>query len=244
MPRSPVFLSIIFPAHNEEGRIAATLQQTIAFLNSQPYTSEILVVENGSLDRTFELASSFQNQFPALRVIHEERRGKGLAVKRGMLEAGGQYRFICDVDLSMPIAEVQRFLPPNVETDICIASREAPGARRYNEPGYRHFIGRVFNFIVRLLALPGLHDSQCGFKCFSANAASVLFPLQTVNGWTFDVEILFIARKRGFQTVELGIPWYHDPHSKVRVARDSLQMLADLLKIRWNDLHGRYAKKV
>lgn len=244
MSSPSIFLSIIFPAHNEEGRITTTLQKTIAFLEKQPYTSEIIVVENGSQDSTLEIARVFTKEFPSLKVIHEDARGKGLAVKRGMLEATGEYRFICDVDLSMPVEEVNRFLPPLLSSDITIASREAPGAIRYNEPEYRHIIGRIFNFIVRVLALPGLHDTQCGFKCFSAQAAEELFPYQTIDGWTFDVEVLYVARKLGYPIKELGIPWYHDPNSKVKVLRDSFQMLVDLLKIRLNDLRGIYAKKV
>jgi glycosyltransferase involved in cell wall biosynthesis len=244
MATPSMYLSIIFPAHNEEERIAATLEKTISFLRTQPYKSEILVIENGSQDNTFQIASSYLPDNPDLRVIHEKKRGKGLAVQRGMLEATGEYRFICDVDLSMPIEEVNRFIPPQLTTDISIASREAPGAKRYNEPGYRHFIGRVFNLIVRILALPRLQDTQCGFKCFSARAARELFPLQTITGWTFDVEILFIARKFGYSITELGIPWYHDPHSKVKVFRDSFQMLVDLLTIRLNNIRGKYAKKV
>jgi dolichyl-phosphate beta-glucosyltransferase len=244
MPPSSVFLSIIFPAHNEEGRIAATLRKTISFLEKQSYPSEILVIENGSQDKTLEIARSFLQDFPALCVIHEDQRGKGLAVKRGMLEAIGEYRFICDVDLSMPVEEVNRFLPPLLTSDITIASREAAGAKRFNEPEYRHVIGRVFNLIVRLFALHGLHDTQCGFKCFSARAAEELFPYQTIKGWTFDVEVLYVARKLGYSIKELGIPWYHDPNSKVKVFRDSFQMLVDLLKIRLNDLRGIYAKKV
>jgi glycosyltransferase involved in cell wall biosynthesis len=244
MPPSSVFLSIIFPAHNEEGRIAETLRKTISFLEKQSYPSEILVIENGSQDKTLEIARSFLQDFPALCVIHEDQRGKGLAVKRGMLEAIGEYRFICDVDLSMPVEEVNRFLPPLLTSDITIASREAAGAKRFNEPEYRHVIGRVFNLIVRLFALHGLHDTQCGFKCFSARAAEELFPYQTIKGWTFDVEVLYVARKLGYSIKELGIPWYHDPNSKVKVFRDSFQMLVDLLKIRLNDLRGIYAKKV
>ncbi len=244
MSSSTVFLSIIFPAYNEEERIKSTLDKTIKFLINQPYSSEIIVVENGSSDGTFRIASSFIDKFPKLKVLREDEKGKGLAVKRGMLEAVGQFRFICDVDLSMPIEEVNRFIPPVMESEITIASREAPGARRYNEPEYRHLIGRVFNFIVRVLAIPGYHDTQCGFKCFSAKAADELFPYQTITGWTFDVEILYAARKFGYKIIELGIPWYHDPHSKIKVFRDSIQMMLDLIKIRLNDLRGMYAKKV
>ena len=234
-------LSIILPAHNEEERLSGTLEKIDHFLQAQPYRAEVLVVENGSHDRTLELAHEAVNRFPYLRVIHEEQRGKGLAVRSGMLQASGQYRFICDVDLSMPIEEVNRFLPPHLQdAPIAIASREAPGARRYNEPEYRHIVGRAFNLLVRLFALPGLHDSQCGFKCFRADVAGDVFPCQTINGWTFDVEVLFIARRRGYRIVEIPIPWYFNPQSKVRVLRDSFVMASDLVKIRLNALRGRY----
>lgn len=227
-------------------RLPATLQTTISFLNAQSYEGEIVVVENGSSDRTLEVAQSFLSLFPGLKVIHEDQKGKGLAVKRGMAESRGAYRFVCDVDLSMPITEVNRFFPPALsakQSDVVIASREGPGAIRYNEPEYRHFIGRVFNTLVRILALPGLHDSQCGFKCFSKQFAEEVFPLQTIMGWTFDVEILFIARKRGYKITEIPIPWYHFANSKVHVLRDSLQMFLDLLTIRWNGWTGRYDQK-
>jgi glycosyltransferase involved in cell wall biosynthesis len=236
-----VFLSVIFPAHNEADRLPRALEQTITYLEGQSYLWEILVVENGSRDATFEIASSFAAHYPTVRVLREHLPGKGRAVRAGVLAARGDWRFICDVDLSMPVTEINRFLPPNVQADIVIASREGKNARRFNEPAYRHLIGRIFNLIVRILALPGLHDSQCGFKCFSAGTASQLFPLQTINGWTFDVELLYIARLRGFRVVELGIPWYHDPHSKVKVLCDSARMMLDLFKIRWNHLRGKYA---
>jgi len=232
---------VIFPAHNEAERLPRALEQTITFLKQQAYSWEVLVVENGSRDETLEIARDFASKYPAVRVLQERLAGKGRAVRAGMLAARGDWRFICDVDLSMPISEINRFLPPHVQADIVIASREGPGARRYNEPAYRHLVGRVFNLLVRVLALPGLHDSQCGFKCFSGAASEQLFPRQTITGWTFDVEILYIARLRGLRIVELGIPWYHNPHSKVKVLRDSARMLLDLMRIRWNHLRGRYA---
>jgi len=139
----------------------------MAFLQSQNYPAEVLVVENGSADHTLAIAQSFSEAHPQVCVIRSPARGKGLAVQRGMLEAKGEYRFMCDADLSMPIQEVAQFLPPAVcDYDIAIASREAPGAVRYNEPYYRHFIGRGYNLLIRWLALPGLNDTQCGFKCF------------------------------------------------------------------------------
>ena len=160
-----------------------------------------------------------------------------------MLAARGEYRFICDADLSMPIAEVNRFIPPAMDADVAIASREGPDAVRYDEPAYRHFMGRGFNMLVRLLALPGLQDTQCGFKCFRGKLADEIFPLQTINGWTFDVEVLFIARRRGYKIVEVGIPWYFNPESKIRVWRDLSRMFLDLLAIRRNAARGLYDRK-
>jgi glycosyltransferase involved in cell wall biosynthesis len=235
------FLSIVIPAHNEANRLPGTLEQVIGFLESQPYTAEIVVVENGSTDCTLEAASSYQERYPALTVLSDPRRGKGLAVQRGMLEASGEYRFFCDADLSMPVAEVNRFIPPALSgVDIAIASREAPGAVRYGEPQYRHLVGRMFNTLVRWAALPGLQDTQCGFKCFHARVVEEVFPCQTLMGWSFDVELLFMARKRGYRIVEVPIPWYFNPESKVRLWQDSLRMGADLLAIRRNDRLGRY----
>ena len=242
MSPTPPFLSIIIPAHNEEHRLAQTLEEVLAFTRSQPYTSEILIMENASTDRTLEIAQSYAAQHPNILVLHDDRPGKGLAVKSGMLAAHGDYRFICDADLSMPAAEIARFLPPALTgVDIGIASREAPGAVRYNEPFLRHLTGRVFNTLVRAIVLHGLQDTQCGFKCFTRQAAETLFPLQTMNGWTFDVEVLAIAQKMGLKIAEVPIPWYYHGDSKVRVVRDSLKMARDLFRIRARvRKHARY----
>lgn len=211
------------------------------FLDSQSYTAEVLVVENASQDQTAAIAQEYAQRYPAIRVLTEKKAGKGLAVRRGMLEAQGQYRFICDADLSMPIEEVNKFIPPQLEAfDVAIASREIPGSKRYNEPFYRHFIGRVFNFLVRTLTIPGLQDTQCGFKCFRGPVADKLFRLQTIDGWTFDVEILYIAQHYGFTIVEVPIQWYYIPGSRVRLIRDSINMLIDLFRIRRNWRQGRY----
>ncbi len=239
-----VYLSIIIPAYNEATRLPASLEKIHAFLQGQSYTAEIVVVENGSSDDTLELAQALQVKIDNLIVIHEEQRGKGWAVRRGMQVSRGQYRFICDADLSMPIEELPRFFPPlSEDMPITIASREACGAVRYDEPQYRHIIGRVFNWMVRLLLLPGLQDTQCGFKCFRADVVEKVFPLVTISGWTFDVEALFIARRLGYTIKEIPIPWYYNSHSNIRVLRDSLQMGSDLLKIRWNAITGKYHAK-
>jgi dolichyl-phosphate beta-glucosyltransferase len=235
------FLSIILPVHNEEQRLPGALEKIIPFLQDQSYTSEILVVENGSHDRTLEIAEDYAKCCPTLWVFHEEQRGKGLAVRRGMLAAHGDYRFFCDVDLSMPVTEFNQFFPPKLENvDIAIGSREAPGARRYDEPAYRHLIGRVFNTMVRWTALPGLQDTQCGFKCFRGAVADEVFRLQTLGGMSFDAEVLFIARRRGYHIIEVPVQWYFNPDSRVRLFSDSLAMAADLWTIRNNARRGLY----
>jgi len=237
------FLSLIIPARNEESRLPRALGQVFSFLAQQDYESEVLVVENGSSDHTLQAAQKFIETFPALRVFHENQAGKGSAVQRGMMEACGQYRFICDADLSMPVVELNRFVPPACNCDVAIASREAPGAIRYNEPYYRHLTGRVFNFLIRSLVLPGLQDTQCGFKCFRREVAEDVFPYQTLNGWAFDVEVLHIARSRGYTITEIPIPWYYQSDSKISVLRDSLRMFLDLLTIRRNHHRGVYERR-
>jgi dolichyl-phosphate beta-glucosyltransferase len=237
-------VSIIIPVYNEEERLPGTLREVTAFLDAQSYQSEIIVVENGSQARSLEIARQFASRVPYLRAFHEEQRGKGLAVRRGMAEALGEYCFMCDADLSMPITEVNCFLPPKMTNiDIAIASREAPGAVRYHEPQYRHITGRLFNTVVRLLALPGIQDSQCGFKCFRAPVAAEIFPSATVTGWTFDVEILYIARRRGYRIVEIPIPWYYSSNSKVSILRDMYKVTRELIQIRLNGMRGLYDKK-
>lgn len=236
-----LFLSIIIPAYNEENRLPKTLEQIFLFLNKQNYTYEVLVIENGSVDRTFEIAKEFTKQFENLIVIHEENRGKGNAVKRGMLEAKGVYCFICDADLSMPIDELPKFLPPQLsDFDIAIGSREAEGAIRFNEPPYRHLGGRAINFLIQLLILPNLNDTQCGFKCFRAETAETLFRQQTLMGWSFDFEILYLARRKKLRIKEIPIHWYFDANSKVNAVRDALVMITDIFRIHINALRGKY----
>jgi len=239
---SDIFLSIIVPAHNEEKRLAVSLEKIVTFLASETYSSELIVVENGSSDRTLEIAQDFAGKIHNYRVLQEKASGKGLAVRSGMLAAIGDFRFICDADLSMPIDEVNRFLPPGLKNfEIAIASREAKGAVRYGEPGYRHMVGRFFNWLVRLLALPGLNDTQCGFKCFTAEAAKQIFPLQRMNGWAFDVEVLYIARLKGYRIIEVPIPWYYNTGSRVHIFSDSFNMALDLLRILCNARKGLYS---
>ncbi len=237
-------LSIVIPAYNEEARLADSLTAVTAFAAAQDYAIEVIVVDNNSADNTRSIADAFVAKFPWVRVLFEPTQGKGAAVRTGMLAAEGAYRFICDADLSMPIEEVSRFLPPQAGGyDIAIASREAPGAVRYNEPHYRHLMGRVFNTIVRLLAVRGFHDTQCGFKMFTAAAARELFPLQTMNGWAFDVELLHAAQRRGLHIIEVPIHWYYGPSSRISPIRDSINMVREVLAIRANGRRGLYDRQ-
>ncbi len=236
-----IFLSIVIPAHNEENRLPRTLEQVFAFLETQDYSAEVLVVENGSSDHTLEIAHSFAERHPQLRVLQNNERGKGLAVRLGMLEARGAYRFICDADLSMPIEEVVKFIPPTLsDFEVAIGSREARGAVRYNEPAYRHWGGRGINLVIRLLILPGLQDTQCGFKCFTAEASERLFRLQTMPGWSFDIELLYLARRANMRIREIPIHWYFGDDSKVSAIRDALNMIRDIFRIHANARRGIY----
>jgi glycosyltransferase involved in cell wall biosynthesis len=238
------FLSIIIPAYNEAKRLPRTLEQIFSFLKTQAYSSEVIVVENGSSDGTLELATQYIKDHSNLVVVQEHHKGKGNAVRRGMFVARGEYRFICDADLSMPIEDLQKFLPPALEGfDIAIGSREAPGAIRYNEPPYRHIGGRAINLVIRTLILPGLNDTQCGFKCFHAKAAQTLFQQQTMMGWSFDIELLYLARRKKMTIREVPIHWYFSTDSKVNAVRDALRMIGDIFRIHLNAMRGVYDSK-
>ena len=235
------FLSIVIPAYNEESHIGDTLRQVVDFLSSRPYTWEILVVDDGSTDATARRAGELSAVYPGVRLLRLSHGGKGWAVQHGMLQATGEYRFLCDADLSMPIEQVERFLPPQVQgVAIAIGSREAPGARRIGEPLRRHLMGRFYNALVRTLAVPGVSDTQCGFKCFRGDIVPELFRQQVVSGFAFDVELLFLAGKAGLVLQEIPIDWYFHEESKVRPIRDAVAMTRDLLRIRWRYLRGRY----
>jgi len=237
------FLTIVIPAWNEEQRLPGTLEQITAYLDQQSYTAEVLVVENGSTDRTTEIAEAFAARFAYIRVLHSPQ-GKGAAVKMGMLAGRGAYLYVCDTDLAVPIEEIAKFLPPQIsEYDVAIASREAPGARRYNEPFYRHLMGRVYNIIAQLIVVPGIKDTQCGFKCFNRQAARAIFSVQVMSGWGFDVEVLFVARRWGHRIVEVPVNWYYGKGSRISPVKDSLRMLGELWRVRRNGWRGRYDAK-
>ncbi len=237
----PLF-TIIIPAYNEAQRLPANLARVAAFVESRPEPLDVVVVNNNSRDETGAIARALAEEHPCITVLDQPLQGKGAAVRKGMLEGRGQYLFICDADLAMPIEELPRFFPETLGSayDIAIGSREAAGAQRYNEPAYRHLMGRVFNLIVRVLAVPKIQDTQCGFKAFRREVARELFAIQKIDGWAFDVEVLAIAQRRGLHIVEVGIPWYYGAGSRINPLQDSLRMFREVLKIRRNVRAGMY----
>ena len=232
---------MIVPTYNEELRISLTLENIVNYLISREYEWEIIVADDGSSDRTTFLVKLMVQKDNRIKLLSLGHNGKGSVVKQGMLYSTGEYRFLADADLSMSIDQLDKFLPPNdFEADIIIGSREAYGSERIGEPIKRHLMGRCFNFMVRLIALKNIYDTQCGFKCFNGDVADKIFPLQTVNGFGFDVEILFIAERMGIDIKEIGIRWSYNEGSKIRPMRDSISMLKDLWLVRWNSFTGKY----
>lgn len=242
-PTAP-YLSIVIPALNEAGRLPSTLDRLYEYLRQQEFTWEIIVVSNGSTDGTERVVQEAATRIPNLDLVTLRQRGKGTASRFGALRSRGEIVFLCDADLSMPPDNLARFIEGLKTADIVAGSREAVGARRYNEPSYRHVMGRVFNTLVRLLAVPGVHDTQCGFKAFRRDAADELFDRQMITGFGFDVELLYLARKYGYRVTELGIEWYFNDDTRVRPGADTLNMLGELFMIRYRDLIGRYRRTI
>lgn len=240
----PIDLSVVIPAFNEELRIGATLEEVERFLSAQPWRWEVRVVDDGSADKTTAIVEDFQRRHPQIVLQREPHRGKGGAVKAGLLAATARFRFICDADLSMPVAELPRFLPPRLtDFDVAIGSREGVGARRVGEPMIRHVAGRIFNYAVQRLTVPGINDTQCGFKMFTASAVDAIFPRVTVDGWAFDIEVLSIARARLLRIVEVPIEWHYRRESRLSLIRDGAGMLRQLLQIRARARGGAYDRR-
>lgn len=237
-------VSVIVPAHNEERRLALTLDRLTAWARVRQSPVEIVVVDSASTDATVAVAERYVGKDTPLRIVGAPF-GKGNALKAGVAAASGDLLYMCDADLSTPIGEADALLQPVLrgECDVAIGSREVPSARRIGEPAYRHLMGRLFNAVVRLLVVPGIQDTQSGFKCFRASAARPLFEQLTIGGFAFDVEVLFLARRNGLRVREIPITSTFDAGTRVRPWRDGLSMVADVLRIRLNSLLGRYAKR-
>ena len=236
------FLSIVVPAYNEERRIGACLERLRQALPGLVQSWEILVADDGSEDQTREIVRAEVAADPRVRLIELPHRGKGEAVRRGLLEADGQWRYIADADLATPPDNLSRFLAytSNVETALVIGSREAPGSGRLDEPWIRHWIGRFFNWFVRLLVVPGISDTQCGFKLFTARAVELICPYLTVQGFAFDVEMLALARRAGLSIREVGVTWDGNQESRVAFGGGAAAFL-DVLRIRWRLWRGAYS---
>lgn len=240
-------LSVVIPVYNEAARVGATLKESFAYLKGRKIHAEVLVVDDGSKDKTVEVVGKFKRLAcprQGLKVIRQPiNRGKGAAVRAGALAAVGKIILFMDADNSTPLSEYENFRPFLKEgAEVLIGSRAVDRKKvKVHQPLHREAMGRVFNLFVQLLATPGLWDTQCGFKVFTRGAVQAIFPLQTIERFGFDVEVLFIARKLGFKVKEVSVHWFDNPASKVHVFRDSTRMFVDLLVIRWNDLKGLYS---
>jgi glycosyltransferase involved in cell wall biosynthesis len=238
--------SIVIPAYNESGRILATLKSVVECVRARGWRAEVLVVNDGSTDRTAEIVREFQKGAPEVRLLENPgNRGKGYSVRAGMLTAVAEIVMFTDADLSAPIEEAERlFAAIEGGADIAIGSRWLESGRQtHRQPLYRQFFGRCFNAVTRFVM--GLHfaDTQCGFKAFTRAAAQTVFKLQTIERWGFDPEILFIAVKRGFQVVEVPVSWAHDERTRMSYLKDGMQMLEEIAIVRWNALTGKYTRK-
>jgi len=240
----PIELSIIVPSYNEELRLPASLDRIAAYVAGSGRSTEVLVVDDGSKDRTAAVAAAYAGSIPNLRVLaNGENRGKGYSVRHGMLEARGKIVLFTDADLSAPIEEADKLLAVMERYDLAIGSRAMDRSLiKVHESQFREFAGIVFNKIVRtVLRLPFV-DTQCGFKAFRRAPSRIIFEQQSIERFGFDPELLYLARHHGLSTIEVPVRWSHSPATKVNMLRDSLQMFLDILIIRCNALQGRYRK--
>jgi glycosyltransferase involved in cell wall biosynthesis len=240
-----IYLSVIIPAYNEEKRLPKTLEEIDKYLREKPYNYEILVVNDGSKDRTVEVAKSLIPKIKNLKVTgYEKNRGKGFAVRFGMMEAKGKFRLFTDADNSTPIKEIEKMWPEFEKgADVVIGSREIKGAiLDPPQPLFRRFLGEGFKLLRKILVgLWEIQDTQCGFKCFRAEVVEKIFPKCKVDRFAFDPEILILAKKAGYKIKEIPIYWRNDPHSKVKF-KSIFNMAKDLLKIRMNLILRKYGK--
>jgi len=238
-------ISIIIPAYNEARRLPTTLEEVLGYLRGAGFSSaEVLVVDDGSRDQTAGIAREFASRHPEIRLLENPgNRGKGYSVRHGMLKAQGDWILFTDADLSAPIAELDKLLAAARERGarVAIGSRALDRSLiTIHQSMFREQAGRIFNLCMRMVTGLRLWDTQCGFKLFEAHAAREIFRRQKLDGFSFDVEALFLARKLGFRTVEVPVHWSHAEGTKVKMFSDSLLMFVDLFQIRWNHLRGLY----
>ncbi|MFC2172139.1 dolichyl-phosphate beta-glucosyltransferase [Acidobacteriota bacterium] len=238
--KQSIRLSVIIPAYNEEQRIEECVRSTVEYLENQKLSFEVLVVDDGSRDRTPEICTGIHPAVTTL--INDQNQGKGYSVKRGMLAARGEHVLFFDADLSTPIEEIGKLWKWFEKGfDIVIGSRSLPDSDiAIRQPWHRELMGKIFNLLVRVLVVPGITDTQCGFKCFSRPAVDVIFPRQTIHRWGFDPEILFIARKHGFKIKDIPVRWLNRSESRVSPVQASLRMFTDLFRVRLQNVTGKY----
>lgn len=237
------FLSVIIPAYNEEKRVLSTLSKICAYLFTKDFPYEIIVVDDGSTDNTLQMVKNFASSDNHIVIlINEQNSGKGYSVRKGMLSARGEYVFFTDADLSTPIEEIEKCLPYLINGyDVVIGSRSMPGSDiLVRQPWYREKMGKIFNFMVNMVLLKGIIDTQCGFKGFKREAVKTVFNRCKIDGFSFDVEALYLSRKYNFKIKEIPIRWENSPLSKVSPIKHSLQMFKDLIGIKIKDLKGDY----
>jgi dolichyl-phosphate beta-glucosyltransferase len=245
MSSSDPDLSIVIPAYNEELRLPATLERLAEYLPTLGLRTEVLIVDDGSRDRTAAVAESFGEKISGLRVLSNgTNRGKGYSVRHGMLEAAGEQVLFTDADLSAPIEESDQLISALKNGyDVAIGSRALNRSLiSTHESVFREFAGIIFNKIVRVVLWLPFVDTQCGFKAFRRERCRIIFELQRIEGFGFDPELLYLARHYGLRAIEIPVRWGHSPDTKVSMLRDSFKMFIDIFVIRWNALSGKYAR--
>lgn len=241
-----IYLSVVIPAYNEENRIIPTIKSVDSYLTRQKYPYEIIVVNDGSTDRTVEVVQKFQKTVKNLKLnINPINHGKGFAVRDGVGMAEGNHILFMDADNATHIEEVGEFWPYFKKGfDVVIGSRHIKGSKIVVEqPWYRKLLGRAANLLIQIVILHGIKDTQCGFKAFTRKAAREIFAVQEIAGWGFDMEILVIARKWGYKIKEMPVSWYNIGESRLRPIKAALRTLKDLFRIKWNSITGKYDKK-
>lgn len=241
MPDKPL-LSIVIPAYKEEERIHKILDAIIKYEESKNFPIEVIVVVDGSPDKTAEAAEKYKEKIPGLKIIdRKENKGKGYTVREGVMAAKGKYILFSDADNSTPIEQVDKLLKYKEEYPVIIGSRYIEGGRLAHPQGIvRKLGGRVMNLVIRMFAVRGIKDTQCGFKLFEHDAAKEIFKRMTFERFSFDIEILAIARRHKYKIKEVGITWYDDPHSTVSPIKDGLKMIRDAWRVRVNLSRGVY----
>jgi glycosyltransferase involved in cell wall biosynthesis len=241
---SPAY-SIVIPAYNESTRIGATLQRVLAYVEQQGWDAEIIVVNDGSQDDTAEVVRSYSQKDSRLRLLENPRnRGKGYSVRNGMLHSAGQVLMFSDADLSSPIEEAAKLIEAiQAGADVAIGSRWLRSELQTQRQSWRRqLMGRVFNLVPRVVLGLSFKDTQCGFKAFTRRAANDIFPRQRIEGWGFDPELLFLARKFGYRVVEVPVTWGHSELTRMNPIGDGTKMFWEVLKTRWNALKGKYER--